>query len=243
QNITAFAAFQGVPMPWYPVQRAFRATLALGDGRVLPSRGAMPPGINLSRWLEQRNLHPRYDVAADLSTPIQLDQYKGDDIARARKNAAVRGTAEVELRRIVVLHEFPLQEGAVFTQETQRFTVRKVTYSQERLSVEIMREDINLLLRGENTGSRCIGRFVLINEPRHEYVEAAGSGMNGGFSAVNYAQAVEEVNYEPQRRTGRETPIRFTADWLRDARLLLIDSEIGGTLRIPFAFNSFDLIP
>jgi hypothetical protein len=166
-----------------------------------------------------------------------LHQYQVDDLGSATKNAQLRGSAVVELRRVVVLHEFPLQEGATFTLERRKLTVRKVSYSQEHLEVELTYEQVSLLLRGETTGRYTSLQFVLINEPRHEWVEPSGASGGGGPSAANYSNCLERIDYNPDRFT----PVRFTDDWIRGARLLLLSSESGGTLTVPFAFQGIDL--
>jgi len=238
-NVEAHIKYLGVPTPWYPVQRSFTSTLTLSNGKALPCRGTMPPSIDWLQLILQRKIRNMYDTDPHSCTPLQLDQYKVDEVNGATKNAAVRGNAVVELRRAIVIHELSLQEGATFAQEGRRFTVKKVSYTQERLQVEIWREEVSLLFRGGTLGRYDSVDFVLVNELRHEFVDTNGGSMGGGFAAANYSYKLEQRDYEP---AGRKIPVRFTDDWIRGARLLLIGSESGGTLNVPFEFQSFDLV-
>lgn len=241
QNIVAFTKCTGLSLPWYPVQRGYESTLALSNGHIMARKDSMPPWVHFERLLMAMKIPLGYDIPADQVVKLTLHQYKELDAVDAIKNAELNGTATVEIRRAVVLSALPLQEGASFTSGRDRFTIRKVRYTQEELEITAIRERIHFTLRGGQhlTSPRIESKLINEEKREHSRFTSSGSGLRG--SAANYRLDQMEVKYEPAREGNSK--IKFTDEWIKGAHFYFATSESGGVVTFPFHLKPLDLSP
>lgn len=147
----------------------------------------------------------------------------------------------MEFRRSFVLHEFPLKNGASFDYAGKRFTLRDIRMTEEGIMLNLLEEEPYDRLRG--TGWMSYPRFelVLVNDSRREAVSRSGTAMMTQWLTIAaYTRSLREFRFDP-RLASEANFETYSADWMKGAKALLITSEYGGEVDVPFQFDILNL--
>ena len=235
------ARVDGVPDGWISNFSGIRSNARFRDGGMIAGEAAnsrhsgdctraLLPSLGVELPLEHP---PRRDVGRE-TTWFEA----ATSLLRARTDpaATISGECMVELVQPVVLANLPAVSGTSATHG-------RFLYRIERVEAEGGGITVKLTVCGATLGSRGDWRnweddieILLINPETGTYTQI-GSGSGGSSSGLGWMTMSRSLSID-------DWPGRPTSDpqtFLKDARLYLIGSRHGGTVRVPFEMPDIEL--
>lgn len=228
------AQVDGVPEGWLANPSGIRSNARFRDGAMIAGEA-----VNSHTYGDySRALLPTLGVELPLNHPESPNQdswktwFEGEtSLLRDRDDTTskITGKCMVELYQPVVLANLPAESGASASHGRFRYGIEQVEASTGGISLKLTVCGVDLTSRGDRMEKQDEIEILLINPKTGEHTSIGyrNGSTNGGFGWMTMRRNLR-IDDWPDRKTS--DPQTF----LKNARLYLIGSRHGGTIRVPF---------
>ena len=233
---------EGVPVGWLANPSGVRSKARFRDGGIIVgetvnaraygdySRALLPSlGLQLPVNDSGYHHHDRWKIWFEAATLLLGD--------RPDKTCTISGESMVELVQPVVLAKLPAESGASASHGRFRYRINQVEATGRGISVKLAIYGIDLASRGDWMNKQDDIEILLINPKTGEHTTIGDMSGNSTFGPGWLTMRRNlRINDWPDKRT------TDSQVFLKDARLYLIGSRHGGTVRLPFEMSDIELI-
>jgi hypothetical protein len=236
------AKVEDVPKGWLAFPSGVRANASFRDGNMIVS------GVANSRNYGDfsRALLPSLGIELPEKHPGRLDFDHATTWFEAAASllrdlpdptCTISGECMIELTQPVILANLPAQTGVSATHGRFRYHINQVEATGSGISLKLLVSGVDLASRGDLRNRHDDIEILLINPKtgEHTAVGRMSGGSSSGFGLQTMSRSLNIDDWPDKKTSDPQT-------FLKDARLYLIGSRHGVTVRLPFEMPDIELI-
>lgn len=154
------------------------------------------------------------------------------------RRASIQGTGTFQLEQPVILAELPAQAGASAVRGRFKYRVDSVNPSGGEIHVNFSIRGVALTSQGDGAKEFHPVELLWVNPITKEFTQMGSGGTSGAgseWSTIHNTFSINQESASPTRPNAKE--------FLKDARLYILGTRYGGTVRLPFEMRDIELKP